>query len=76
VIYYPNLFGFIAYIGGEGSGPSGDVSLGRSRVRSPAAPDYLPQLQNWATFEAYSHKYLERVYGSDSLFGFKVFRVR
>ncbi len=79
VIYYPNLFGFTAYIGGEGSGPSGDVSFGRRAVNghhSPAAPDYLPQLQNWATFEAYSRKYLERVYGTDSMFGFKVFRLR
>jgi hypothetical protein len=40
------------------------------------APDYLPQLQNWATFEAYSRGYLERVYGNDSMFGFKVYRLR
>jgi 4-amino-4-deoxy-L-arabinose transferase-like glycosyltransferase len=79
VIYYPNLFGFVAYIGAEGSGPSGDVSLGQRPAngqRSSMAPDYLPQLQNWATFEAYSRGYLERVYGNDSMFGFKVYRLR
>jgi len=74
VIYYPNLFGFVAYIGVEGSGPSGDVSLGRRSMSG--APDYLPQLQNWATFDAYSRGYLQRVYGNDSMFGFKVFRLK
>jgi 4-amino-4-deoxy-L-arabinose transferase-like glycosyltransferase len=74
VIYYPNLFGFVAYTGAEGSGPSGDVSLGKKSMNGE--PDYLPQLQNWATFEAYSRKHLELVYGNDSMFGFKVFRLR
>ena len=74
VIYYPDLFGFVAYTGAEGSGPSGDVSLGERSM--DGAPDYLPQLQNWATFEAYSRRYLERIYGNDSMFGFKVFRLK
>jgi len=74
VIYYPNLFGFVAYIGAEGSGPSGDVSFGKRSVNG--APDYLPQLQNWVTFDAYSRRYLDRVYGNDSMFGFKVFRLK
>jgi 4-amino-4-deoxy-L-arabinose transferase-like glycosyltransferase len=74
VIYYPDLFGFVAYIGAEGSGPSGDVSLGEMSMNG--APDYLPQLQNWATFEAYSRKHLARVYGNESMFGFKVFRLK
>jgi 4-amino-4-deoxy-L-arabinose transferase-like glycosyltransferase len=74
VIYYPNLFGFVAYIGAEGSGPSGDVSFGKRSM--DGAPDYLPQLQNWTTFDAYSRKYLDRVYGNDSMFGFKVFRLK
>ena len=73
VIYYPDLFGFIAYIGAEGSGPAGDISLGKKSVNG--ALDYLPQLQNWATFEAYSRKHLEQLYGGDSMFGFKVFRL-
>ena len=74
VIYYPNLFGFVAYIGAEGSGPSGDVSLGNRSVNG--APDYLPQLQNWVTFDAYSRRHLDRVYGNDSMFGYKVFRLK
>jgi hypothetical protein len=74
VIYYPNLFGFVAYTGAEGSGPSGDVSLGKSSING--APDYLPQLQNWVTFEAYSRRHLERVFGNDSMFGYKVFRLK
>jgi 4-amino-4-deoxy-L-arabinose transferase-like glycosyltransferase len=74
VIYYPDLFAFIAHTGAEGSGPSGDVSLGERSM--DVAPDYLPQLQNWATFDAYSRKYLYRLYGNDSMFGFKVFRLK
>jgi len=74
VIYYPNLFGLVAYVGAEGSGPSGDASLGNGAL--DGKPDYLPQLQNWVTFEAYSRKHLERVYGNDSMFGFKIFRLR
>ena len=74
VIYYPELFGFVAYTGAKGSGPSGDVSLGDSST--DGALDYLPQLQNWVTFEAYSRRHLERVYGGASMFGFKVFRLR
>lgn len=74
VIYYPDLFGLVAYTGAEGSGPSGDISLGKGAMNG--APDYLPQLQNWATFEAYSRRHLEQLYGSDSMFGFKVFRLR
>ncbi len=74
VIYYPDLFGFVAYIGAEGSGPSGDISLGKRSMNGTL--DYLPQLQNWVTFEAYSHKHLEQVYGGDAMFGFKVFRLR
>jgi hypothetical protein len=74
VIYYPDLFGFVAYIGAEGSGPSGDISLGKRSVNGTL--DYLPQLQNWATFEAYSRKHLEQVYGGDAMFGYKVFRLR
>jgi hypothetical protein len=74
VIYYPNLFGLVAYVGAEGSGPAGDASLGNRAL--DGKPDYLPQLQNWVTFEAYSRKHLERVYGNDSMFGLKVFRLR
>ncbi len=75
VMYYPNLFGFVAYIGNKGSGPSGDTVPG-VRAAESEEPDYQIQLQNWVTFEVYSHRYLERIYGNDSRFGLKIFRLK
>ena len=82
VVYFPELFRFVAREGRKGSGPSGDMNqgaflsgwLGRRVVRFD--PDYLAQQQNWATFEHYRWKHLEQIFGFETDYGFMVFRLR
>ena len=82
IVYFPELFRFVAREGRKGSGPSGDMNqgaflsgrLGRRVVRFD--PDYLAQQQNWATFEHYRWKHLEQIFGFETDYGFMVFRLR
>ncbi len=82
IVYFPELFRFVAREGRKGSGPSGDmgqVSLlsGSWEKQAPQSdPEYLAQQQNWATFESYRRKYLERIFGFETDYGFMVFRLR
>lgn len=82
IVYFPELFRFVAREGRKGSGPSGDMNqgaflsgwLGKRMFRYD--PDYLAQQQNWATFENYRWKHLERIFGFETDYGFMVFRLR
>lgn len=82
IVYFPELFRFVAREGRKGSGPSGDMSqgaflsgwLGRQGLRID--PDYQVQQQNWATFEHYRWKHLEQIFGFETDYGFMVFRLR
>ena len=61
VLYSPGLFGFVAYVGRRGSGPSGSMFQPGSVTRGSSGVDYQIQLRNWATFELYRSKYLETI---------------
>ena len=62
ILYSPGLFGFVAYTGREGSGPSGSLfKIGSHKDGARSAVDYQTQLQNWATFELYRRKHLETI---------------
>src|SRR5262249_31365846 len=82
IVYFPELFRFVAREGRSGSGPSGDLyeemfpfrQSGRQVSRSDV--DYRIQQQNWATFEHFRRKYLEQIFGFETDYGFMVFKVR
>jgi 4-amino-4-deoxy-L-arabinose transferase-like glycosyltransferase len=81
IVYFPELFRFVAREGRKGSGPSGEMNqgaflsgLGGQVFRFD--PDYLAQQQNWATFEHYRWKHLEQIVGFETDNGFMVFRLR
>lgn len=61
ILYSPSLFKFTAFLGREGSGPSGSVFKkdGQESLHTQAGIDYEIQIENWMTFEIFRRKYTE-----------------
>lgn len=61
ILYSPSLFRFTAFLGRDGSGPSGSVfkKNGAQSAYAQAGIDYEIQLKNWMTFEVFRRKFTE-----------------
>src|SRR5262249_12145183 len=83
MLVYAHQFRMVAGLGREGTGLNG---MNRPRVISQPGgdwradgwsddrPDYWSQLRTWATFELYSSRYLEEIYGDR--YQFHLYRVK
>ncbi|HYE72454.1 MAG TPA: hypothetical protein VEF04_03950, partial [Blastocatellia bacterium] len=60
------------------SGPSATTFSGKrnGNAGNKQLPDYYIQIQNWASFELYRHKYLQQVFGNEALFGYKILKLK
>jgi hypothetical protein len=81
IAYQPALFTFVAWIGRKGSGPSGEtMRFGPNLILQASGrtsiPDYYVLQQNWATFEMYQRKFLERIEGDANPMGYKIYQLK